>query len=170
MFDFPPTTLVNRVIPKTRIVENCPTRAPGSRTSSPSRSSRSAGMPNSPRKRSKFPATPQVPEIQVFHLALKGDRNPSRPPLPSSTRPSPSPCSSAIETAEHISWPTAPPTSAPARLMSAQWVVGARFTSGFTSKDSPRPPVPCFPQPSTFRPASTAPSSTPSSRLTAREA
>jgi len=139
MFDFPPTTLVNRVIPKTRILGNArpSTRLKDLLTQQIQQIRWHAKL--SP-ETIKISATPQVPEIQVFHLALKGTEiHPDLLSLLDKTIPQP--MLWAIETADHKLAHSAA-YKRPSEADFSQWVVGARFTSGFTSAPSSFPLLP----------------------------
>ena len=99
MFDFPPSTIVNRPIPKSKILERA------------------------------RPATPQVPEIQIFHLQLKGkELHPDLLHLLDKTIPQP--ILFTIESAERKLAHSAA-HKRPSEADTSQWVVGSRFTSDF---------------------------------------
>ena len=139
MFDFPPTTLVNRVIPKTRILENArpSTRLKDLLTQQIQQIRWHAKL--SP-ETIKISATPQVPEIQIFHLALKGSEiHPDLLALLDKTIPQP--ILWAIETADHKLAHSAA-YKRPNDADTSQWVVGARFTSDFTSPPTSFPQLP----------------------------
>jgi hypothetical protein len=133
MFEFPPSTIVNRVIPKTRIVEN-------SRPSARLKDLLTQQIQQirwhaklSP-ETIHIPATPQVPEIQIFHLTLKGNEiHPDLLGLLDKTIPQP--MLITIETDDHkLAYSAA--YKRPSEADASQWVVGARFTSDFAPKDS----------------------------------
>jgi hypothetical protein len=139
MFDFPPTTLVNRVIPKTRILENArpSTRLKDLLTRQIQQIRWHAKL--SP-ETIKIPGTPQVPEIQVFHLALKGSEiHPDL--LAFLDKAIPQPMLWAIETSDHKLAHSAA-YKRPSDADASQWVVGARFTSYFISQPSSLHPLP----------------------------
>ncbi len=139
MFDFPPSTLVNRVIPKTRILENArpSTRLKGLLTQQIQQIRWHAKL--SP-ETIRIPATPLVPEIQVFHLALKGSEvHPDLLALLDKTIPQP--MLWVIETTDHNLAHSAA-YKRPSEADASQWVIGARFTSGFTSPPSSHPQIP----------------------------
>jgi hypothetical protein len=133
MFKFPPSTIVNRVIPKTRIVEN----------SRPTARLKSLLVQQIQQIRwhaklspetIHIPATPLVPEIQIFHLTLKG--NEIHPDLLSLLdKTIPQPMLITIETDDQKLAYSAS-YKRPSEADAAQWVVGARFTSDFTPKES----------------------------------
>ena len=133
MFEFPPSTIVNRVIPKTRIVENShPTaRLKDLLTHQIQQIRWHAKL--SP-ETIKIPATPQVPEIQIFHLTLKGNEiHPD--PLGLLDKTIPQPMLITIETDDHkLAYSAA--YKRPSEADASQWVVGARFTSDFSPKES----------------------------------
>jgi hypothetical protein len=133
MFDFPPTTLVNRVIHKTRILGNArpSTRLKDLLTQQIQQIRWHAKL--SP-ETIRIPATPQVPEIQVFHLALKGSEiHPDLLALLDKTIPQP--MLWVIETTDHKLAHSAA-YKRPGEADASQWVVGPRFTSDFAPKGS----------------------------------
>ena len=133
MFDFPPSTIVNRVIPKTRIIENArpSTRLKDLLTQQIQQVRWHAKL--SP-ETIKISATPQVPEIQVFHLTLKGSEiHPDLLNLLDKTIPQP--MLMAIETSDDKLAHSAA-YKRPSEADASQWVVGARFTSDFVPRDS----------------------------------
>lgn len=133
MFKFPPSTIVDRVIPKTRIVENSHPRGRLKDLLTQQIQQIRWHAKLSP-ETIHIPATPQVPEIQIFHLTLKGDEiHPDLLGLLDKTIPQP--MLITIETDNHkLAYSAA--YKRPSEADAAQWVVGARFTSDFTSKDS----------------------------------
>lgn len=133
MFDFPPSTLVNRVIPKARIIENArpSTRLKDLLTQQIQQIRWHAKL--SP-ETIKIPATPQVPEIQIFHLTLKGSEiHPDLLGLLDKTIPQP--MLMVIETADQKLAHSAA-YKRPSEADASQWVVSARFTSAFAPRDS----------------------------------
>lgn len=139
MFDFPPNTLVNRVIPKTRILGNArpSTRLKDLLTHQIQQIRWHAKL--SP-ETIKIPATPQVPEIQVFQLALKGSEIHSDL-LAFLDKAIPQPMLWAIETADHkLAYSAA--YKRPSEADASQWVPGPRFTSSFKIHPSFLPPLP----------------------------
>ncbi len=128
MFEFPPATLVNRVIPKTKILEKArPTaRLKALLTGEIQQIRWHAKL--SP-ETVKLAATAQVPEIQIFHLQLKG----------SSIHPDllqlldlaiPQPIIFELVNAEGLIAHSAA-HKRPSEADSTQWVTGPRFTSLF---------------------------------------
>jgi len=140
MFDFPANTIVNRVVPKTRILEKArpPNRLKNLLTQQIQQIRWHAKL--SP-ETVKIPATPQVPEIQIFLLTLKGtELHPDLLDLLDKTIPHP--MLLAIETADqNLAYSAA--YKRPSGADSSQWVVGARFTSDFAPRESrPLQPLP----------------------------
>lgn len=139
MFEFPPTTLVNRVIPKTRILENArpSTRLKDLLTSQIQQIRWHAKL--SP-ETIKIPSTPQVPEIQIFHLTLKGvEIHPDLLALLDKTIPQP--LLWVIEDTDHNLAHSAA-YKRPNEADASQWVVGARFTTSFASPPPSLAPLP----------------------------
>ena len=139
MFEFPPSTIVNRVIPKSRILENArpTTRLKDLLTQQVQQIRWHAKL--SP-ETIRIPATAQVPEIQVFHLALKGSEiHPDLLVLLDKTIPQP--LLWVIETADHkLAYSAA--YKRPSEADTSQWVVGTRFTSDFATPPSSLPRLP----------------------------
>jgi hypothetical protein len=139
MFDFPLSTLVNRVVPKRRILEHArpTTRLRNLLTQQVQQLRWHAKL--SP-ETIRIPATPDVPEIQIFHLALKGlEIHPDL--LALLDRAIPQPMLWAIETADHKLAHSAA-YKRPSEADASQWVVGARFTSDFVSPPASFPQLP----------------------------
>ncbi|MCF6311504.1 MAG: DUF4391 domain-containing protein [Verrucomicrobiales bacterium] len=139
MFDYPPTTLVNRVIPKSKILQNA---QPTTRLKN-----LLAKQVHQIRWQAKLApetinlsATPQVPEIQIFHLILKGaEIHPDLLQLLDKTIPHP--ILFSMETADHhLAYSAA--YKRPSEGDASQWVVGARFISSFIPQPSSLPPLP----------------------------
>jgi len=140
MFDFPPNTIVNRVVPKTRIVEKS---RPSSRLKNllTQQIQQIRWHAKLSSDTIKIPATPQVPEIQIFHVILKGSEiHPDLLGLLDKTIPQP--MLVTIETADQrIAYSAA--YKRPSEADASQWVVGARFTSNYPPADSiTRQPLP----------------------------
>lgn len=133
MFEFPPSTIVNRVVPKTRIVENSrpATRLKNLLTQQIQQIRWHAKL--SP-ETINIPATPQVPEIQIFHITLKDSEiHPDLLNLLDKTIPQP--MLMVIETTGHRLAHSAA-YKRPSEADASQWVVGARFTSDFAPRDA----------------------------------
>ncbi len=140
MFDFPPSTMVDRVVPKTRIIERA---RPSSRlkTLLTQQIQQIRWHAKLSPETINIPATPQVPEIQIFHVSLKGSEiHPDLLGLLDKTIPQP--MLVAIETADQqIAYSAA--YKRPSEDGASQWVVGPRFTSRYTSVASiARQPLP----------------------------
>jgi hypothetical protein len=139
MFDFPPATLVNRVIPKTKILEKArPTaRLKALLTNEIQQIRWHAKL--SP-ETVKLTATAQVPEIQIFHLKLKGpDIHPDLLQLLDLVIPQP--ILFQLENAGGMIAHSAA-HKRPSEADSSQWVTGPRFTSTFIPQPSSVPPLP----------------------------
>ncbi len=136
MFEFPPSTIVNRVIPKTRIVENSrpATRLKDLLTQQIQQIRWHAKL--SP-ETIHIPATAQVPEIQIFHITLKeGEIHPALLDRIDNTIPQP-----IIHQLENIDGHTALSAAhkRPSGADHGRWVTGERFTTGFTALSPPAP-------------------------------
>ena len=139
MFSFPPATLVNRVIPKTKILENArPTARLKALLTREIRQIRwhAKLSPES----IKLSATDQVPEIQIFLLQLKG----------ASIHPDllqlldlaiPQPIIFELVNSEGLIAHSAA-HKRPSEAESAQWVTGPRFTTLFKKPPSTLPALP----------------------------
>ena len=128
MFDFPPSTIVNRPIPKSKILERArpTTRLKELLTHQIQQILWHAKLAP---ETIRIPATPQVPEIQIFHLQLKGkELHPDLLQLLDKTIPQP--ILFTIETAERKLAHSAA-HKRPSEADAFQWVVGSRFTSDF---------------------------------------
>jgi len=139
MFTFPASSIVNRVIPKARIIENArpTTRLKDLLTNQIQQIRWHAKL--SP-ETIKIPATSQVPEIQIFHLTLKDSEiHPDLLGLLDKTIPQP--MLMVIEAADHKLAHSAA-FKRPSDADASQWVVGARFTSTFVIQPSSFPPLP----------------------------
>ena len=139
MFDYPASTIVNRVVPKTQILARGQpsARLKGLLTQQIQQIRWHAKLAP---ETIKIPATPQVPEIQIFHLTLKGTEiHPDLLGLLDKTIPQP--MFMVIETDEHQVAHSAA-YKRPSEADASQWVVGARFTSTFTSPPTSLPPLP----------------------------
>ena len=133
MFDFPPSTIVNRVIPKARIIEKA---RPGTRLKEllTKQIQQIRWHAKLAPETIRIPATPLVPEIQIFHLTLKGTEiHPDLLGLLDKTIPQP--MLITIETADHEIAQSAA-YKRPSEADASQWVVGARFTSDFAPGES----------------------------------
>jgi len=132
MFDFPPASLVNRPIPKIKILERArpTTRLKDLLTKQIQQILWHAKLAP---ETIRIPATPHVPEIQIFHLQLKGTEvHPDLLQLLDKTIPQP--ILFIIETSERQVAHSAA-HKRPSEADSSQWVVGARFTSDFVPKE-----------------------------------
>jgi len=139
VFTYPPSTIVNRVVPKTQILARAQPSARVKRLLTQQIQQIRWHAKLSP-ETIKIPATPQVPEIQIFHLTLKGlEIHPDLLGLLDKTIPQP--MFMVIETADHQVAHSAA-YKRPSGADAAQWVVGARFTSTFASQPSSFPPLP----------------------------
>lgn len=129
MFDFPPSTIVNRPIPKSKILERArpTTRLKELLTHQIQQILWHAKLAP---ETIRIPATLQVPEIQIFHLQLKGtELHPDLLQLLDKTIPQP--ILFIIETSKRQIAHSAA-HKRPSEADSSQWVVGSRFTSDFT--------------------------------------
>lgn len=132
MFDFPPSTIVNRPIPKSKILERArpTTRLKELLTNQIQQILWHAKLAQ---ETIRIPATPQVPEIQIFHLQLKGkELHPDL--LQFLDKTIPQPILFTIETAERKLAHSAA-HKRPSEADASQWVVGSRFTSDFIPKE-----------------------------------
>ena len=132
MFEYPAATLVNRPIPKSKILERArpTTRLKGLLTKQIQQILWHAKLAP---ETIRIPATPLVPEIQIFHLQLKGTEvHPDLLQLVDKTIPQP--ILFIIETSERQIAHSAA-HKRPSEADSSQWVVGARFTSDFVPKE-----------------------------------
>ena len=139
MFSFPPATLVNRVIPKTKILEKArPTaRLKALLTGEIQQIRWHAKL--SP-ETIKLAATDHVPEIQIFHLQLKGPSiHPDLIQLLDLAIPQPI-IFELVNTEGLIAHSAA--HKRPSEADSTQWVTGPRFTSLFTKPPATQPPLP----------------------------
>lgn len=128
MFDFPPSTIVNRPIPKSKILERArpTTRLKELLTHQIQQILWHAKLAP---ETIRIPATPQVPEIQIFHLQLKGkELHPDLLQLLDKTIPQP--IIFTIETVERKLAHSAA-HKRPSEADASEWVVGSRFTSDF---------------------------------------
>ncbi|MGE9271479.1 MAG: DUF4391 domain-containing protein [Verrucomicrobiales bacterium] len=139
MFEYPPATLVNRVIPKTKILENArPTaRLKALLTQEIQQIRWHAKL--SP-ETVKLAATPQVPEIQIFHLKLKGP-DIHTDLLQLLDRTIPQPILFELENADGLLAHSAA-HKRPSEADSSQWVTGPRFTASFEKAPANLPPRP----------------------------
>jgi hypothetical protein len=129
MFDFPHSTIVNRPIPKSKILERArpTTRLKELLTHQIQQILWYAKLAP---ETIRIPSTPQVPEIQIFHLQLKGkELHPDLLELLDKTIPQP--IIFTIETSERKLAHSAA-HKRPSEADSSQWVVGSRFTSDYT--------------------------------------
>jgi hypothetical protein len=140
MFDFPPSTIVNRPIPKSKILERSrpTTRQKELLTHQIQQILWYAKLsPDTIR----IPDTPQVPEIQIFHLLLKG-KDIDSSLLDFLDKSIPQPILWRLETLDHRFAHSAA-YKRPSEADSSQWVVGSRFTSDFISAEKLTPsPLP----------------------------
>lgn len=128
MFDFPPSTLVNRPIPKSKILERArpTTRLKELLTQQIQQILWYAKLAP---ETIRIHATLHVPEIQIFHLQLKGtELHPDLLQLLDKTIPQP--IIFSIQTSERQIAHSAA-HKRPSEADSSQWVVGSRFTSDF---------------------------------------
>ena len=128
MFDYPPSTIVNRPIPKSKILERAhpTTRLKELLTHQIQQILWHAKLAP---ETIRIPATHQVPEIQIFHLHLKGKEiHPDLLQLLDKTIPQP--ILFTIETSERKLAHSAA-HKRPSEADASQWVVGSRFTSDF---------------------------------------
>lgn len=140
MFEYPANAIVNRVIPKTQVIEKSRStkRLKDLLTSQIQQIHWHAKLAP---ETINIPATAQVPEIQIFHITLKGSEiHPDLLGLLDKTIPQP--MLMAIESSDgKLSHSAA--YKRPSEADASQWVVGARFTSGFSPKASQNPqPLP----------------------------
>ncbi len=132
MFDFPPSTIVNRPIPKSKILERArpTTRLKELLTHQIQQILWYAKLsPDTIR----IPDTPQVPEIQIFHLLLKGKEIDSSL-LDFLDKAIPQPILWRLETLDHRFAHSAA-HKRPSEADSSQWVVGSRYTSEFLPEE-----------------------------------
>jgi hypothetical protein len=128
MYDFPPSTIVNRPIPKSKILERArpTTRMKELLTHQIQQILWHAKLAP---ETIRIPATPQVPEIQIFHLQLKGkELHPDLLQLLDKTIPQP--IIFTIETSDR-KFAHSAAHKRPSEADASQWVVGSRFTSDF---------------------------------------
>ncbi len=128
MFDYPPSTIVNRPIPKSKILERA---RPSTRLKEllTLQIQQILWYAKLAPETIRIPATHQVPEIQIFHLQLKGKEiHPDLLQLLDKTIPQP--ILFTIETSERKLAHSAA-HKRPSEADAAQWVVGSRFTSDF---------------------------------------
>jgi hypothetical protein len=128
MFDFPPSAIVNRPIPKSKILERAhpTTRLKELLTHQIQQILWHAKLAP---ETIRIPATPQVPEIQIFHLQLKGkELHPDLLQLLDKTIPQP--ILFSIETSDR-KFAHSAAHKRPSEADASQWVVGSRFTSDF---------------------------------------
>lgn len=133
MFEYPTSTIVNRFIPKSKILEKArpTTRIKDLLTRQIQQILWHAKLAP---ETIRIPATSQVPEIQIFHLQLKGkELAPELLQLLDKTIPQP--ILFIIETSDQQVAHSAA-HKRPSEVDSAQWVVGARYTSEFAPKGS----------------------------------
>jgi len=132
LFSFPKTTIVDRVIPKRKIITAArpSTKLNTLLTDQIQQIRWHAKL--SP-ETVKLPATANVPEIQIIHLTLKGSKiHPDL--LQLLDKAIPQPILFAIETEDQkIAYSAA--HKRPSDADKSQWVVGARFTSNFTPQE-----------------------------------
>lgn len=141
MFTYPPATLVDRVIPKAKIIAHArPSKKVNTLLTNEIQQIRWHAK-LSP-ETVKLTATPQVPEIQIFHLKLKGpDIHPDLLQLLDLAIPQP--ILFQLENAGGMIAQSAA-YKRPSDSDPSQWVVGARFTSSFIIQNSSfkTPPLP----------------------------
>jgi hypothetical protein len=87
----------------------------------------------------RLPATPGVPEIQIFDLTLKGDAL-DEDVLHAIDRAVPYPVIHRLRSDQGIAYSAA--FKRPSESDSRQWVVGARFTTPFAPPPAEPPPLP----------------------------
>lgn len=132
MFEFPPCSIVNRPIPKNKILERAlpTTRLKELLTHQIQQILWHAKLAP---ETIRIPATTQVPEIQIFHLQLKGkELHPDVLELLDKTIPQP--IIFTIETSER-KFAHSAAYKRPGEVDASQWVVGSRFTSDFIPEE-----------------------------------
>lgn len=137
MFAFPPSTAFGKAIPKSRILTrvSLTSRVKGLFTS------QLAGIVWAHKLSPEtlhLPATPAVPEIQVFDLRLKGAVL-DEAVLHAIDRAIPFPILHRLRSEDGIAFSAA--YKRPSEADSSQWVTGVRFTTGFQVEADP-PPLP----------------------------
>lgn len=128
MFEFPPCTIVNRPIPKSKILERA---RPTTRLKEllTDQIQLILWLAKLAPETIRIPATPQVPEIQIFHLQLKGaELHPDVLQLLDKTIPQP--ILFTIETRDR-KFAHSAAHKRPSEADASQWVVGSRFTTDF---------------------------------------
>ena len=139
MFDFPLSTIVNRVIPKARIIENArpSARLKNLLTCQIQQIRWHAKL--SP-ETIKIPATSQIPEIQIFRIILKSSEiHPDL--LELLDKAIPQPMFIIIETVDaKLAYSAA--HKRPSAADTSQWIVGARFTTSFADQPVSFSPLP----------------------------
>ena len=138
MFAFPPQTTFGKSIPKSRIYTHAtPTRRV--RDLFVSQLSEIVWAHKLSPETLRLPATPSVPEIQIFDLHLKGEEL-DDDVLQTIDRAIPYPVIHRLYSKKGVAWCAA--FKRPSEADSSQWVVGARFRTPFASPPAVYPPLP----------------------------
>lgn len=138
MFAFPPQTAFGKTIPKNRIYTHAaPTRRV--RELFVSQLSEIVWANKLSPETLRLPATPSVPEIQIFDLHLKGEEL-DDDVLQSIDRAIPYPVIHRLHSEKGVTWCAA--FKRPSEVDASQWVVGSRFSSPTTSPPASFPPLP----------------------------
>jgi hypothetical protein len=128
MFEFPPCTIVNRPIPKSKILERArpTTRLKELLTNQIQQILWYAKLAP---ETIRIPATAQVPEIQIFHLQLKGTEF-HGDILQLLDKTIPQPILFTIETHDR-KFAHSAAHKRPSEADASQWVISSRFTTDF---------------------------------------
>jgi len=138
MFHFPPQTAFGKTVPKSRILAHvAPTRRV--RELFVSQLSEIVWAHKLSPQTLHLPATPGVPEIQIFDLRLKTDTLHDEV-LHAIDRAVPYPVIHRLHSRQGIA--TSAAFKRASEADSGQWVVGTRFTSSFTPMPPSWPPLP----------------------------
>jgi hypothetical protein len=139
MFDFPPSTIVNRPIPKTKILEKAKPTAK-IRDLLTHEIQQILWHAKLAPETIRIPATQQVPEIQIFRLQLKAKAiDPAL--LDFLDKTIPQPILWVLENHDHHMAHSAA-YKRPSEADSSQWVLGSRFTSPFVTCSTHGLPLP----------------------------
>lgn len=130
MFDFPPSSIVDRLIAKTKLLENA-NASPRIKKLLTDQVKQLRWHAKLSPSTIKLTATPAVPEIQIFHIILKSN-NISPDLLDWIDKAIPQPIFFIIhspqdQTAHSASY------KRPSEADASQWVTGSRFTTPFTT-------------------------------------
>ncbi|MEY4242951.1 MAG: hypothetical protein RLZZ245_536, partial [Verrucomicrobiota bacterium] len=138
MYLFPPQTAFGKIVPKSRIYTHA---APSRRVRDlfVSQLSEIVWAHKLSPETLHLPATPGVPEIQIFDLTLKTDVLDDEV-LQAIDRAIPYPLIHRLHSESGIAVSAA--FKRPSEADSSQWVVGPRFTSSFIIQNSKFPPLP----------------------------